>query len=79
MSRIRLLRDQPKEQRTRTVQNEMKDRAKSIRLMPHGKSYECGWLVFNRRSRKNDYFIREYEVGTYGEAKKWLDEQLEHQ
>jgi|OpeIllAssembly_1097287.scaffolds.fasta_scaffold01305_4 hypothetical protein len=52
------------------VVNAMKDRSKCMRRTPSG-SYEFGWLVYNRRDREKDYFIRAGE-GTMADAEAWM-------
>jgi hypothetical protein len=54
-----------------TVVNTVKDRSKYMSRTPEG-TYEYGWVVYNRRDRKQDYFNKAGE-GTYEEAIAWMD------
>lgn len=53
-----------------TVVNKVKDRCKMMQRTPCG-TYEFGWLVYNKRDRKKDYFNKAGE-GTYAEATSWM-------
>lgn len=55
-----------------TVQNNMKDRCVAMRLTDRPGEYEYGWVVYNRRDRTKDRFVR-VGVGFYSEARNWMD------
>lgn len=65
-----------------TVQNEMKYRTRMFRLMKDKKRYECGELVrVTHRSLKGDApkeeFHRKLEVGSYEDALRWMNGELD--
>lgn len=55
-----------------TVQTKAKDRCQSVRLVKGTTDqYEWGWLVYNRRDRSQDRFMRA-GLGTLEEGQAWM-------